>query len=317
MHIVKINPEVISIETGNTITQGYLYGMDGDLIGDLEKIQYTISHVISKHEQTIAKEISSVVLICDILDLQFTKTSRSLGIEENSERINTNSFVLKTCKLHETYNSQAFKLLINCFTDIGINVSSAISSIGLFILNSQKLINQTRSYVMFIGRKKTILLSLDGAGGISNITECQNGLGDIQNYISSIAQTQTLEKNISSVILKNFIHFSELEMIENIHNIKHINSKVMSSLNYQLVQAVSSAAKTYLEKLLSKLRIPDDDLPLLYYTQEDYQKSFSKIFGMITGRKTIYMQQHFFAKPKNPEEQNNNFIKDLLKIFTK
>ncbi|MFT4967467.1 MAG: hypothetical protein ACI9CD_000474 [Candidatus Deianiraeaceae bacterium] len=297
-HTVVVNLDSISIETHGLISSISLCGVEVDSIVNQDAIRIGISKLIIKHESLIGDEIDDVYLVCNIFSLAFVRASKIKQFTPEDGCILTNTFVMKACKVYETYGEESLRIFIDCLVNIGINVVKVCSSVGLMLMNSKEEFLLTKSALMFIGRKDVFMFYSDGAGSVMSIKHVARGLVDIRVYIQSIAVAKFphITQRAVSLILQKFIYFSELEMIEKIHN-THYDKNIMSFINYNVVRFISSALQKYLMHLLVDFQIHYEYKKLFLYTQDHYTDSVQKSLQMILSQEVIPATQKLMQEP--------------------
>lgn len=312
IHVVTIDIEAVSASTGKIYTIVPLYGVANDDIVDAVAFQETINRLIAKHEALLGTEITEVQLVCNGLGLSVVRNSKIKALETNDKITYSNSFTMKTCKVHELYPFQSLKTAINTFTSIGINVVKVWSVLSLFLLNATQVIARQKIAFMVIGARKITVCNFDGAGSISSVMEFPKGLHDIVEYISSIviAKFAHVKKETVVMILQNFIHFNEIEFIQKIHNTRYVKSTVMSSINYDAVQYTSSMLREYLCKVVESMKLGGGCTYFLH-TQNEYVHNIVKIFSMVLSADVRPLSKEFTVVPTE-EKKRTLAVKEMF-----
>ena len=318
MHIVTISGDSISIHS--TITQNatsvQLYGVSSDEIANEHDLQTSINRLIDKHENEFATSIEEVEIICDIFGHEVIKASRLQKMSAPEGKIITNSFAMKTCKIYEIFDDSQLKTLISCFTNVGVNVEKVWSFFSLFAQNSKELINTQRIGIVHISRQIT-LYTFDGAGSLQDIYRINRGLGDIIQYIAlaTMAKFPHLTRRAVVLALQHFVCFSELDMIEKIHNAKGVNKELMAVINYDTIKFISQLLVRYLRQIWIDINPPQDCKQIIIHTHKEFTKSIKDVLEMVSNHDVTLMNKDWL-KPEVRIKECESFAKSILKIFS-
>ncbi len=319
MHIVTISVDSLSIHS--TVTQNttsvQLYGVAGDEIINEHDLQTSINRLIDKHENEFAISIEEVEIICDIFGHEVIKASRLQNLQAPEGKIITNSFAMKTCRIYETFNDAQLKTLISCFTNVGVNVEKVWSFFSLFAQNSKQLIETQRIGIIHVSRQIT-LYTFDGAGSLQDIYRINRGLGDIIQYIAlaTMAKFPHLTRRAVVLALQHFICFSELDMIEKIHNAKGVNKELMAVINYDTIKFISQLLVRYLRQIWIDINPPQDCKQIIIHTQREFAKSIKDVLEMVSNHDVTLMNRDWL-KPTVTIKQRESLFKSIMKIFFK
>ncbi len=318
MHIVTIGVEAISIAselTGN-ITTVQLYGISGDEITNNEELQTSINRLIDKHESEFTLPVEEVEIICDVLGHEIIKAPKLQKLPTPTGKIITHSFVMKTCKIYETFNDKELKALISCFTNVGVNVEKVWSFFSLFARNAKGLIDSQKIGVIHIAKQIT-LYTFDGAGSLKDIYRINRGLGDIIQYITlaTIAKFPHLTRRAVVLIIQHFICFSELDMIEKIHTAKGMNKELMAVVNYETVKFVSQLLLRYMRQIWIDIDPPQDCKKIIIHTQREFTHNIKDVLEMVSSQDVVIMEKEWI-KPSVKIKEKEGLLKDIIKIFS-
>jgi site-specific recombinase XerD len=102
------------------------------------------------------KNFSQFLLNLEVINDHAFFHSRSPKLQKTptlTGKIVTHSFAMKTCKIYETFNDKELKILISCFTNVGVNVEKVWSFFSLFARNAKGLIDSQKIGVIHIAKQ--------------------------------------------------------------------------------------------------------------------------------------------------------------------
>ncbi len=317
MHIVTIGIESISIytELQENSTTFPLYGISNDDVSNKDELQTSIIRLIEKHEKEHSVQVEEVQIICDILGHEIIKAPKLKILHAPKDKLITHSFQMKTCKVYEVFNEKNLKILISCFTNIGINVEKVWSFFSIFSMNAQYLIDSQRIGVLHIAKQIT-LYTFDGAGSLKDIYQINRGLVDIIQYItlSTIAKFPHLTRRAVTLVLQHFVCFSELDMIEKIHNVKGVNKELMAVVNYETVKFISNFLLRYIRQIWSDLNPPTNCQTIILYTQKEFLNNIRDVLSMTATSEIVNMQKKWM-KPNIQRKEKRGVLMDIIKLL--
>jgi hypothetical protein len=230
-----------------------------------------------------------------------------LSLEKHiDDKMQLKSAHLQKFNLAEFIDKKSGIAVLNILKNNGIKVINFTSNVGLFLANQL----QSTFTLISMNAKKTFVYQNENNVMQKKIIE--KGFLDCISYVKhkTLQKYPYVEKKAILLIIQNFIHFSEIEMIQKLQRM-HTNSHEMASANYEVMNFVAHRLKAYLLQMFENYTFKSN---VYLHTEEDFAESFVKVLSIVLENKCFVAEGELMV-----ENQRRNIfmqcIKNFLEIF--